>query len=150
MLGTALEQGISVTSRRDGSSPQEFPDREAPVRNSGGASCPACTMTEAITRSLNTTFYGLAYEVGPEFVTQFHKADAANARFFAPSEREDHARFDLAGYVIMRVRQAGIRATDDLGLCTYAEPERVFSYRRMTKRGEDDYGRHINAIALVG
>jgi membrane peptidoglycan carboxypeptidase len=68
VLATALEQGISVTSRRDGSSPQTFPDREAPVRNSGGASCPACTLTEAITRSLNTTFYGLAYEVGPEQV----------------------------------------------------------------------------------
>jgi len=70
VLATALEQGISVTSRRDGSSPQEFPDREAPVRNSGGASCPACTLTEAITRSLNTTFYGLAYEVGPEQVAE--------------------------------------------------------------------------------
>jgi membrane peptidoglycan carboxypeptidase len=59
-----------VTARRDGSSPQKFPDREAPVRNSGGASCPACTLTEAITRSLNTTFYGLAYEVGPERVAE--------------------------------------------------------------------------------
>ncbi len=32
--------------------------------NSGGAQCAACTLQEAITRSLNTTFYGLAYEVG--------------------------------------------------------------------------------------
>jgi len=32
----------------------------------------------------------------------------------------------------------------------YAEPERFFSYRRMTKTGEADYGRHINAIALTG
>jgi membrane peptidoglycan carboxypeptidase len=47
-----------------------FPDRPAnrPVRNSGGASCPACTLTEAITRSLNTTFYGLTFELGPETV----------------------------------------------------------------------------------
>ena len=37
---------------------------------------------------------------------------------------------------------------EDLGLCTYAEPERFFSYRRTTKLGEPDYGRHINAIAL--
>jgi membrane peptidoglycan carboxypeptidase len=70
VLATALEQGISVTSRRDGSSPQTFPDREAPVRNSGGASCAACTLVEAMTRSLNTTFYGLAYEVGPENVRE--------------------------------------------------------------------------------
>ncbi|PRY38555.1 membrane peptidoglycan carboxypeptidase [Geodermatophilus tzadiensis] len=68
VLATALDQGISVNARRDGSSPQTFPDREAPVRNSGGASCGACTLVEAMTRSLNTTFYGLAYEVGPENV----------------------------------------------------------------------------------
>jgi membrane peptidoglycan carboxypeptidase len=69
-LATALEQGIGVTSRRDGSSPQTFPDRDQPVRNSGGASCPACTLHEAMTRSLNTTYYGLAYEVGPENVRE--------------------------------------------------------------------------------
>ena len=42
VLATALEQGISVTARRDGSSPQDLPGpRRPPVRNSGGASCPA-------------------------------------------------------------------------------------------------------------
>ncbi|WP_448641701.1 transglycosylase domain-containing protein [Geodermatophilus sp. URMC 63] len=66
VLATALDQGISVNARRDGSSPQEFPDRPGlPVRNSGGVSCGACTLIEAMTRSLNTTYYGLAYEVGP-------------------------------------------------------------------------------------
>jgi membrane peptidoglycan carboxypeptidase len=70
VLATALDQGIGVETRWDGSSPQEFPDREAPVRNSGGASCPACTLKEAMTQSLNTTFYGLAYEVGPDAVAQ--------------------------------------------------------------------------------
>jgi membrane peptidoglycan carboxypeptidase len=70
VLATALEQGIGVDARRDGSSPQTFPDREAPVRNSGGVSCPACTLKEAITQSLNTTFYGLAFEVGPEEVAK--------------------------------------------------------------------------------
>ena len=70
VLATALNQGIGVEARRDGSSPQEFPDREAPVRNSGGVSCPACTLREAMTQSLNTTFYGLAYEVGPDEVAK--------------------------------------------------------------------------------
>ncbi|MGK5115563.1 MULTISPECIES: transglycosylase domain-containing protein [unclassified Geodermatophilus] len=71
VLATALEEGISVTARRDGSSPQEFPDRpDLPVSNSGGASCAACTLMEAMTRSLNTTYYGLAYEVGAEKVRE--------------------------------------------------------------------------------
>ena len=38
---------------------------------------------------------------------------------------------------------------ENLGLCNYAEPERFFSYRRTTKLSEPDYGRHINAIALI-
>jgi copper oxidase (laccase) domain-containing protein len=57
--------------------------------------------------------------------------------------------FDLAGYIAARVRAAGVGHFEDLDLCTYAEPDRFFSYRRATHRGEADYGRHINAIALA-
>jgi YfiH family protein len=89
------------------------------------------------------------YEVGPEFVARFREAGDDNMKFFAPSERKDHAMFDLAGYATMRLERAGIATIEDLKLCTYAEPERFFSYRRMTKLGETDYGRHINAIALA-
>ena len=90
------------------------------------------------------------YEVGPEFIARFREADDANVQFFVPSGRADHALFDLAGYASARLARAGIETIDDLRLCTYAEPERFFSYRRMTKRGETDYGRHINAIVLAG
>ena len=42
VLATALEQGIGVEARRDGSSPQTFQDRDdRRCVNSGGASCPA-------------------------------------------------------------------------------------------------------------
>jgi membrane peptidoglycan carboxypeptidase len=71
VLATALEQGISVKARRDGSDDQFFRDRPGrAVTNSGGASCPACTLQEALVRSLNTTFYSLAYEVGPNNVAE--------------------------------------------------------------------------------
>jgi copper oxidase (laccase) domain-containing protein len=36
-----------------------------------------------------------------------------------------------------------------VGRCTYAQPRDFFSYRASTHRGEADYGRHVNAIALV-
>ncbi len=88
-----------------------------------------------------------SYEVGAEFVTRFTQADAANARFFAPSTRADHAMFDLAGYIRARLIHAGITTLDDIGLCTYADP-RFFSYRRTTHRAEPDYGRNIHAIVL--
>ena len=49
-----------------------------------------------------------------------------------------------------RIERSGIVKFEDLGFCTFAEPARFFSYRRMTRLGEADYGRHINAIALAG
>jgi YfiH family protein len=90
------------------------------------------------------------YEVGPEFVARFTEADPANAVFFKPSGRDGHALFDLGGYIVRRLTRAGVGQVEDLGLCTYADPQRFFSYRRATHRREGDYGRHINAIALTG
>jgi polyphenol oxidase len=89
------------------------------------------------------------YEVGPEFVTRFVSADADNARFFKAAQRAEHALFDLNGYIAARIQHAGVAKFEDLGLCTYADPERFYSFRRSTHQGEPDYGRHINAIALV-
>ncbi len=102
-----------------------------------------------IAAALGPTIRQPNYEVGPEFVARFLAADADNARFFAPSARADHAMFDLAGFIAGRLQRAGVAQFEDLGLCTYAEPDRFFSYRRTSRLGEPDYGRHINAIALA-
>jgi YfiH family protein len=88
------------------------------------------------------------YEVGPDLVAQFVAPDQANARFFVPATRPNHAMFDLAGYVMSRLERAGVGVSEDLGVCTYADPARFYSFRRTTHRGEPDYGRHLNAIVL--
>jgi len=88
-----------------------------------------------------------SYEVGPEFIRAFSRA--SDAAFFKPAARADHALFDLPGYIAGRLRAAGITQVEDLDLCTYADDTRFFSYRRSVHRQEDDYGRHISAIALV-
>lgn len=88
------------------------------------------------------------YETGPDLKTRFIAADPANERFFRPSGREDHFMFDLAGYLAARLAAAGVGSIEDIGACTYADEAHFYSYRRMTHRGEPDYGRHINAIVL--
>lgn len=103
-----------------------------------------------IVAALGPTIRQQNYEVGPEFVDRFLAADRSNARFFSPAQREGHAMFDLGGYIAHRIGRADIAQFEDLGLCTYADPERFFSYRRTTRNGEPDYGRHINAIVLAG
>jgi YfiH family protein len=88
-----------------------------------------------------------SYEVGDEFVERFLKADADNALFFMPAARANHALFDLAGFIRMRLENAGVLMIDDIGVDTYSD-QRFFSYRRSVHRGESDYGRHVHAIVL--
>jgi YfiH family protein len=88
-----------------------------------------------------------SYEVGGEFVERFIEADAENAMFFIPAAREGHAMFDLAGFIRMRLENAGVLMIDDIRVDTYSD-ERFYSYRRSVHRREPDYGRHVHAIAL--
>ncbi len=89
------------------------------------------------------------YEVGADLIVRFEAEDRASSRFFSAAPRPGHAMFDLGGYIAARLERAGVGHVEDLRLCTYADPERFFSYRRTTHRAEADYGRHVNAIALT-
>jgi purine-nucleoside/S-methyl-5'-thioadenosine phosphorylase / adenosine deaminase len=100
--------------------------------------------------ALGPTIRQKNYEVGPELHAQFVIADASHARYFAPSKRADHFLFDLAGFIVARLKAMGVGAVDDLGLCTYEDEARFYSYRRSVHRAEADYGRHVNAIVLTG
>ncbi|HEX4767445.1 MAG TPA: polyphenol oxidase family protein [Lichenihabitans sp.] len=103
---------------------------------------------DAITAVLGPTIARASYEVGPEFRARFVARDADYAAFFVPSGRPDHHLFDLPGFIGARLRASGIGHVEDLGLDTYADEARFFSYRRATHRGEADYGRLVAAIAL--
>ena len=87
------------------------------------------------------------YEVGSEFVERFLEKDSSYAVFFTPSPREGHAMFDLPALTTRRLTEAGVTA-ENLDICTYADEERFFSYRRTTHRSEPDYGRQISAISI--
>ncbi len=88
------------------------------------------------------------YEVGRDLIDRFTDEDPASTPFFVPASRPRHALFDLGGYIAARLRRVGIGHIEDLGLCTYGDPTLFYSYRRATHRAENDYGRHVNAIAL--
>ena len=90
-----------------------------------------------------------SYEVGPEFVAAFAAGDNGSDRFFVRSINAGRSMFDLHGYIAERMARAGIGRFEDLGLDTYADEARFFSYRRATHRQEVDYGRLVAAIALT-
>jgi YfiH family protein len=85
-----------------------------------------------------------SYEVDGPFADNF---TAADKRFFAPG-REGHWQFDLEGYSAARLRAAGVGTVDSLGLDTYSDEARFFSYRRAVHRGESTYGRQFSLIGL--
>jgi polyphenol oxidase len=90
-----------------------------------------------------------AYEVGPEFKAEFLDRDSDSAGFFSPVNANDRPRFDLSGYIVQRLRQAGVADAAAIDVCTYARNEDFFSYRRTRSRQEPDYGRQISAIVLT-
>lgn len=89
-----------------------------------------------------------SYEVDDGFLARFAAEDPANERFFADG-RPGHYQFDLEAYVAARLAASGVRQVAALGLDTYADPDRFYSFRRATHRGEPDYGRQISLIALA-
>ena len=90
-----------------------------------------------------------SYEVDAGFLTRFFDADPANERFFADGKRAGHHQFDLEAYVAHRLASAGVTRVAALGMDTYSDPTRFFSFRRATHAHEPDYGRQISLIALA-
>jgi hypothetical protein len=89
-----------------------------------------------------------SYEVGPEFVAAFEGAGDDTGRYFASSRRAGHSMFNLNAYIAERATRAGVGRFEDLGLDTYADERRFFSYRRATHRKEPDYGRLMSVIVM--
>jgi hypothetical protein len=88
-----------------------------------------------------------SYEVDESFRQQFLDGDPANDRFFRTAQGK-RPHFDLESYVAARLEAAGIATVERLGLDTYSDPDRFYSYRRATHVGEPDNGRQFSLIGL--
>ena len=100
-----------------------------------------------VTAVIGPTISQSAYEVGPEFFDRFRAEDEASTRFFANGPG-DRMLFDLPGYGLHRLRNAGVKRAEWTGHCTYRDPSRFYSFRRTTHAKEADYGRLIATIRL--
>ncbi|KRC81206.1 peptidoglycan editing factor PgeF [Sphingomonas sp. Root241] len=102
---------------------------------------------ERIAAAVGPCIARASYEVDDGFFRRFAESDPANERFFADG-RPSHHQFDLEAYVAHRLAAAGIRTVETLGLDTYSDEDRFYSFRRATHRGEPDYGRQIAIIGI--
>lgn len=89
-----------------------------------------------------------SYEVGADYQERFEHHDAGSGRFFAPGASPDKRLFDLPGYVLWRLEQAGVADAAWTGDDTRADPARFFSNRRAFLNGEPDFGRLMSAVSL--
>lgn len=104
-------------------------------------------MREKIAAAVGPCIAQPSYEVGPEFKETFQKEDWSFDRFFTPGQG-GRFQFDLKSFVAERLAQAGVGSIETAPHDTYADPDRFYSYRRVTHEGEGDYGRMLSAIML--
>lgn len=89
-----------------------------------------------------------SYEVGADYQERFEHHDAGSGRFFAPGATPDKRLFDLPGYVLWRLEQAGVGEAAWTGDDTRVDAARFYSNRRAYLNGEPDFGRLMSAISL--
>ena len=88
------------------------------------------------------------YEVDPTFAEHLLGLSPDNDRFFTDGPA-GKPHFDLESFVVASLAAAGITRIEALGLDTYADADRFYSYRRATHLGEPDYGRQLGLIGLA-
>jgi len=103
---------------------------------------------ERIVAAIGPCIARASYEVDAAFALRFGEADPGNERFFSGG-REGHHQFDLEAYVAHRLTSEGVGTVEKLGLDTYADEDRFFSYRRATHAREPGYGRQVSIIGLT-
>lgn len=103
---------------------------------------------QRISAALGPCIRQVSYEVGGDFKKHFLDLDAYNESFFKPAVRKHHAMFDLAGFIVERLRILEVGCVEDTGIDTYPPMEGYFSYRRSIHRGEQDYGRGLSVVSL--
>ncbi|MEO6580450.1 MAG: peptidoglycan editing factor PgeF [Sphingomicrobium sp.] len=88
------------------------------------------------------------YEVDHPFADRLIAVSPNNDLFFTDGPA-GKPHFDLESFVVASLATAGVTRIEALGPDTYANPDRFYSYRRATHRGEPDYGRQISLIGLI-
>lgn len=120
-----------------------------------GAVAGVAASTIAAMEKLGARRNRIVAAVGPCIAQRNYEVDFAfaerlgpeNDRFFTDGPA-GKPHFDLESFVVASLAAAGITQIEALGLDTYADPARFFSYRRATHNGEPDYGRQLSLIGL--
>ena len=99
-----------------------------------------------ISVAIGPTISKKCYEVKLDFVEGFLKTDPYFEKFFI--KKNTNYFFDLTLFIESRFNLFGVYDINNLGLCTYENPELFFSNRRAYHKSERDFGRMASIISL--
>jgi YfiH family protein len=100
-----------------------------------------------IVAAYGPTIWAQNYEVGDQFQADFLALHpTGDDLFFTPTGGRAH--FDLPGFVQARLRDAGVSRVEQVGGCTYANPDLYFSHRLATHQSGKT-GRQLSAIGIT-
>lgn len=99
-----------------------------------------------IKASIGPMIQQYSYEVSQEFFDDFINENISNKKFFRTSKNDAKWLFDLPNYVFERISRAGVDEIENLGIDTYTNAEKYFSFRRSKQFSNDDNGRNITII----
>jgi membrane peptidoglycan carboxypeptidase len=136
VMAAALEQGKSLKTRLDGNSPKSFPGT-APINNFGGASFGQVDVVQATEKSINTAYFELGLQVGPQRVEQMAHAAGIPARAaLKGADGQTNGSIALGSYEVRVIDQA-------VGFATFANkgvPAEAFLVKTIQDgRGNDVY-----------
>jgi membrane peptidoglycan carboxypeptidase len=138
VLAAALEEGIGLRSRFDGNSPKDFPGG-VEINNYDDDDYGQVDLIEATRKSINTAYYELGLEVGPEKVKEVaRRAGVSEEAPLTGAEGETNGGIALGAYEVSVVDQA-------VGFATFAangvaaEP---YMIDRVLRDGEPLYVSH--------
>lgn len=102
-----------------------------------------------ITAIIGPSILQSSYEVSEEFYKNFLSENNQNNVFFIPSSKNDKFLFDLPGYVMKKLRNAGVvNIIDNHNEDTYSNENKYHSRRRSFHRNEDYNGNLLSTIVI--
>ena len=88
-----------------------------------------------------------SYEVRSDFKNVFLEKDKAYEKFFEIVD-SNHVHFNLPEFVEWQLQISGVAKHDRIKTDNFSDEKNLYSYRRMIKKGQSDFGRGLSAIMI--
>lgn len=101
-----------------------------------------------IKASIGPTIQQYSYQISKDFYDDFLSESAQNIKFFKIGKEADKWQFDLPSYISEKIANAGVYDIENLGIDTYTNQSKYFSYRKYCHESKALDGNNIAIISI--